>query len=1294
MNKYEYKFFSASQSEQAELWKNQKFAEGFDHAYEQKSIFGPDKGQTRIIVSKGELSDSESDRIFEQNQGVDDAEEESFEDMLRRLAASGNLHIRHTDGDDSDDDFNDFDDDDDFEDEDDEEDDGGSFSVGFGLSDDGNITPLQSDGEHGFSFSFTLDEDGEEVPEIRCPRCNKKDTEELNGENDTYRCNSCGYTFVPEMYKTLYSADAYLERADINFKQSNYKRSIKDANAALALEPNNRRCHLFLGRNHEERGELEQAEANYSEAIRLSPDYDIAYYQRGRTRMLLGKYDLAIADLTKSIGFDPDYAETYRLRAVAYLNLERYLESVKDFSEALKRDPDEAQTWFERGYAYSLLGEHKMAVQDYSEAMGRDPGHRDSYARRAESYEKLERYQDAMTDYKNFLKMIGEGSTSEEITERINNLQLKLDPMAKPVRFDPDEEVSIWEDVTLDQERKEYRSRDRGEELLNKGDLDGAYKEFSAYIKNVPNSVIPYVYRACVNYKAGKLNEAAKDLTDAIECDAQIIPEVTPFSEGVDPKYENIYLLKAYVNSELGKQEEVQNDLVAHLRFTSERSYIRGIWSRSLSNYTAVEALGGVFAGTVKQKPAEASTSVQNAILALIINDRKSALDLIGKVIKSDSKNPIIYWVRGLSQPDSEDAFKDFAAATELAGGKAEHFYVQGFKKMLNNKIQEGRADLLKAISLDPNNAEYHEKLGVFLSKSNQHDEAIEHLTKAIELKPSSKDAYFTRGVSLDWKGAAQAALADLEKAITLEAEPGNLKTKVVEEKIREIKESEAKKQALLLNLGMQSNKLSSVSEYIARGQASLKADEWEPAYVDFNEAIKLDPKNAEAYRFRGATFYKLGDSKSALQDYNQAIALDPNNSELYLNRGILQADDGDSTNALADLDEAIRLNPKNAMAFHMRAKVHAENWFDRDSINQATEDFEQAIKLNPDDSQVYFSRAEFWRQPCFRGTERDGLADLDQAIRLAPDNAAYYLARFRIKADLKDVTGASDDLTKAYQLDPSNEEIKSMLDKLYGGKDKKNQAQRLFMEAFGKFTAGDIDGCLADLKQAAQLDPDNPAIKDMLSELLQSRTDVEKAIQLRTSGIEKFNNEDYEGCIEDLSRAEALTPAITNDYTIIQIRGWAKLELEQYEAAIQDFTEAIRLEPDSALVYFTRASAKEKMGDYLGAIPDLENYVQLGGNPIADMQQVRAHIEEVKEEYGWEGSSQQLTQQIRENSCRIEDMTGEIETLRKERNGLGLLAFGKKKELDQKIIDLGKKLEENKRTGEFLKKQLRELEM
>lgn len=509
----------------------------------------------------------------------------------------------------------------------------------------------------------------------------------------------------------------------------------------------------------------------------------------------------------------------------------------------------------------------------------------------------------------------------------------------------------------------------------------------------------------------------------------------------------------------------------------------------------------------------------------------------------------------------------------------------------------------MKAISLNPNNAEYHEKLGVFLSKSNQHDEAIEHLNRAIELNPDSKDAYFMRGVSLDWKGETQAALADLEKAIALESKPGNLKTKIAQEKIQEIRESEAKKQSLLTKLDSSSEKLGSASEYVKRGEAYLKEAKWEQAYADFNQAIELEPENADAYRYRGATYHKLGDAKSALKDYNQAIKLDPNKSDLFLNRGILQADGGDSANALSDLDEAIRLNPNNAMAYHMRAKVHAEDWFDGDSIDQATEDFEKAIELNPEDPQVYVSRAEFWCQPCFRGTEEDAIADLDQAIRLAPDNPEYYLARFKIKTDIKDVTGASEDLTKAYQLDPSNEEVKALVQKLTAGEDKKGQITQLMMSAMEKINSGDLDGCIADLKQAEKLDPDDQWVKDMLSQipasLLNGESDLvedsdiseedsERANQFVMSGIEKFEAEDYEGCINDLSQAMDLNSALSNKFSVYQMRGLAKLTLEQNEAAIQDFTEAIRLKPDAAIPYLVRSQGFQNIESYDEAIADL----------------------------------------------------------------------------------------------------------
>ncbi len=1604
---YEYKFFKADQSEQAETWVHQKFAEGFRYSREIRDVFGPNKGEVQIIVSTEVLPDSVYDRIFESeraaaigdpgrllDRNITDYEYKFFKShqnnqrdlwehqkgkegygfLTSQIEANGDVRIiasrveltrseaehiftvqEYLD-----------EEEDDFGEEDDEEDDGGFFSFGFGLGDDGSITSMDSDGD-SLSFSFTVDEDGEDIPTIQCPKCSKTDVELIDIESDMYKCSSCGFEFVPQIYQVLSSAEAYIERGEKNLAQENYKRAIKDAKAAMKLDWNLRKAHLLLGRAYEGRKEFEQAEAAYSEAIQISPDYDVAYFQRGCTRIKLEKFDEAIADFTKSIGFDPNFGETYRLRAVAYLKSERYQESVLDFSEALKRDPDKAQTWFERGYAYSMLEEHDKAIQDYSNVIKRNPGYPDSYYRRAESLEKLEQYQDAVTDYKSFLRIVG-GESYPEIIERINTLQLRLDPNTKLVGFDPKEEVPIWEDVTLDEERKESRSRDRGEELLNKGDLDGAYKEFSAYMRNVPNSVIPYVYRACVNYKAGKLNEAVKDLTGAIECDAQIITKATPFSEGVDPRYEDIYLLRAYVNSVLGKQEEVQNDLVEHLRFRSEKSYREGIWSRSTMNLTAVEALGGIFAGVVAEKPEETRTPLQNALLALIMDDRESALETIGKAIRSDPKNSVNYWARGFSQPELEDALEDFSTATELAGGKAKHFYVQGFKKMLNNKIREGHSDLLKAISLDPDNAEYHEKLGVFLSKSNQHNEAIKYLTKAIELNPDSKDAYFTRGVSLDWTGDTQAALADLERAIALENKPGNLKTRVAQEKIREIKESEAKKQALLSNLGVQFDKLNSANEYIGRGQVSLKAGEWEPAFVDFNEAIKLEPKNAEAYRFRGATFYKLGDSKSALQDYNQAIALDPNNSELYLNRGILQADSGDGDNALTDLDEAIRLDPNNAMAFHIRAKVHAESWFNEESIDQATEDFEQAIKLNPDDPQVYFSRAEFWRQPCFLDTEEDALADLDQAIRLAPENAAFYLARFKVKAELKDAIGASEDLAKAYQLDPNDEEIKSLVHKLTTGEGTKNEDNQLMMNAVDKMNRGDSRDVSEDIKKAAQLDADDPNVNEVLSQLPQSQLDRNrdanidpKLAEIFQRGMDKFDFGDYKGAIKDFSIAiemfpdylhlynvrclafeelgmieEAIADATTalrldpNDDNSYCLRASLLVGQKQYSEAIEDLNKAIALNPESSNAYLLRgeiffelkdflssasdkqtyvlldaseddediiieppddsfldsgflsgaksiaenwtepkkielfnqhmkraidrhgrknyeealgsleiahnlnpaheavygmrmliydalqdadkgianlaeqaqfypedsvvrmnlgilrskagqnkealgdmiiaakldpenaqirlalgtlylmanenekvvehltrcieldptlpdaylyrASAKEKIGDYLDSIPDLEKYVQLGGSPNANIQKVKIHIEELKAEYGWEGSPQQLAQererlaqiiakqntrkaefeerkrnlqrQIEENNRLLKSMTIAIEFLRKERNGLSLLAFGKKKEINQTITDFEKKIEYIKQIGRSINEQLRELKM
>ena len=53
----------------------------------------------------------------------------------------------------------------------------------------------------------------------------------------------------------------------------------------------------------------------------------------------------------------------------------------------------------------------------------------------------------------------------------------------------------------------------------------------------------------------------------------------------------------------------------------------------------------------------------------------------------------------------------------------------------------------------------------------------------------------------------------------------------------------------------------------------------------DFNQAQKLDPKDAEIYYSRGLAHRRLGKNDLAVQDYSEAIKLDPKNAETYNNR-------------------------------------------------------------------------------------------------------------------------------------------------------------------------------------------------------------------------------------------------------------------------------------------------------------------------------------------------------------------------------------------------------------------------
>jgi tetratricopeptide (TPR) repeat protein len=158
-------------------------------------------------------------------------------------------------------------------------------------------------------------------------------------------------------------------------------------------------------------------------------------------------------------------------------------------------------------------------------------------------------------------------------------------------------------------------------------------------------------------------------------------------------------------------------------------------------------------------------------------------------------------------------------------------------------------------------------------------------------------------------------------------------------------------------------------------------------AITDCSEAIRLDPKLANAHLDRGKAYSDKGDFDRAIADYNRAIELDPKSSISYNNLCDAYLDKGDNDRAITDCNQAIQLDPKFAVAYRNRGNAYRY----KGDVDRAIADYNQAIRVNSKFSQAYLARGLLSLDA---GDLPKALADINQASALNPKDpyAALWL--------------------------------------------------------------------------------------------------------------------------------------------------------------------------------------------------------------------------------------------------------------------------------------------------------------
>lgn len=186
-----------------------------------------------------------------------------------------------------------------------------------------------------------------------------------------------------------------------------HERALAYFERAVKLDSSYPNTYTNRGATLHQLGRLDEALADYKQAIRLGRSSDNATVRNNRGLLYLqqGRYTKALAEFNSALSIDPIYANAYMNRALNKAYLSDTESAIHDFGRAIELNPKFAYAYLNRGCLLHSIGALNEAFLDYTIALEIEPSLARGYANRSLIYQEQGQLQAADADWKQALHL-------------------------------------------------------------------------------------------------------------------------------------------------------------------------------------------------------------------------------------------------------------------------------------------------------------------------------------------------------------------------------------------------------------------------------------------------------------------------------------------------------------------------------------------------------------------------------------------------------------------------------------------------------------------------------------------------------------------------------------------------------------------------------------------------------------------------------------------------------------------------------------------------------------------------